>query len=162
MAVYHHAVPIVQAAMLVAVVTGLRQGDILRIRRADFGADGLTVRTSKTGKVLVSAWTEGLRRALLAAVGARTFVPLVLLATERGAADTSDGFRTLWHRAMTKARDASRPTPSAPLTLARFTFNDLRAKAGSESLDWKLLGHLDQHTFERVYNHLPRRVTPSR
>lgn len=155
MAVYEHAPAIVQAAMLLAVVTGLRQGDILRIRRADFGPDGLTVRTSKTGKVLVFAWTEGLRRAVLAAVGAREFIPLVLLATERGGAYTSDGFRTLWQRAITAALAAGD-------LRHRFTFNDLRAKAGSESLDWKLLGHLDQRTFERVYNRLPRQVTPSR
>lgn len=151
MAVYNVAPPIVQAAMLLAAVTGLRQGDILRLRRADFGEHGLTVKTRKTGQPLVFAWTEGLRRAVLAAVGARDFIPLVLLSTEDGKPYTGSGFRTLWHRAREDAK------------LARsYTFNDLRAKAGSESRDWRLLGHMDQRTFERVYNRLPRKVTPTR
>lgn len=151
MAVYTVAPAIVQAAMLLAAVTGLRQGDILRLRRADFSDAGLTVKTRKTGQPLVFGWTEGLRRAVLAAVGARDFVPLHLLTTDDGKPYTSDGFRTAWHR----AREAAKLAKS-------FTFNDLRAKAGSESRDWRLLGHMDQRTFERVYNRLPRQVTPTR
>jgi integrase len=153
MAVYQKAPPIVQAAMLLAAVTGLRQGDILRLRRSDFSDAGLTVKTRKTGQPLVFAWTEGLRRAVLAAVGAREFVPMVLLSTQDGKPYTSDGFRTLWHKAIVAA---------IPDKAKRFTFNDLRAKAGSESRDWRLLGHMDQRTFERVYNRLPRQVTPTR
>jgi integrase len=147
--------PIVQAAMLLAAVTGLRQGDILRIRRSDFAEDGLTVRTGKTGKAMTFGWSEGLRRAVLAAVGARDFIPMVLLSTQRGAAYTGDGFRSLWHRAMTAARKAN---PG----MEPYTYHDLRAKAASESRDWQLLGHMDRRTFERVYNRLPRQVTPSR
>lgn len=153
-AVYKLAPPIVQAAMLLAMVTGLRQGDILRVRRSDFGDSGLTVQTRKTGQPMHYAWTEGLRRAVLAAVGVRDFVPLVLLSTAEGKPYTSTGFQTAWQRTMTAAMAAGLPE--------RFTFNDLRAKAGSESRDWKLLGHLDQRTFERVYNRLPRKVTPTR
>lgn len=151
MAVFNVSPAIVQAAMLLAAVTGLRQGDILRLRRADFTEDGLSVRTGKTGKALHFGWSEGLRRAVLVAVGARDFIPLVLLATADGKPYSSDGFRTAWHRAMVKAK--------LPET---FTFHDLRAKAGSESRDWRLLGHMDQRTFERVYNRLPRKVTPTR
>lgn len=155
MAVFNVAPPVVQAAMLLAAVTGLRQGDILRIRRADFDADGLTVRTGKTGKALTFAWSEGLRRAVLAAVGARDFVPLILLATERGSAYTPDGFRSLWHKAYAKALTAN---PDMP----RWTFHDLRAKAGSESRDWRILGHSDRRTFDRIYNRLPRKFAPTR
>ena len=155
MAVYAHALPVVQAAMLLSAVTGMRQGDILRVRRADFTEAGLSVTTRKTGKVLAYGWSEGLRRAVLAAVGARDFIPMILLSTERGRPYTSDGFRSLWHRAMTAARVAN---PNMP----RWTFHDLRAKAGSESRDWRLLGHMDQRTFERVYNRLPRNVSPTR
>jgi integrase len=151
-----HAPPVVQAAMLLAAITGLRQGDILRIRRADFTErDGLLVPTRKTNQPLQFAWSYGLKLAVQAAVGARSFVPMILLATEDGKAYTSSGFRSLWHRAMVAALD------SGDLG-KRYTFNDLRAKAGSESRDWKLLGHLDQRTFERVYNRLPRRVVPTR
>jgi integrase len=154
MAVYAHAAPVVRAAMLLAAVTGLRQGDLLRLRRADFSEAGLTVQTRKTGQPMEFAWSEGLRRAVMEAVESRQFVPLILLSTERGAGYTSDGFRTMWQRAMTAAL--------ADGLASRFTFNDLRAKAGSESRDWRLLGHMDQRTFERVYNRLPRKVQPSR
>lgn len=150
-AVFNVAPPIVRAAMLLAVVTGLRQGDILKIRRSDFSDAGLTVKTNKTGQGLVFGWTEGLRRAVIAAAESRDFIPLNLISTETGKRYTGDGFRTLWHRAYVKAGIAD-----------RFTFNDLRAKAGSDSRDWRLLGHLDQKTFERIYNRLPRQVTPSR
>lgn len=151
MAVFAQAPAIVQAAMLLAAVTGLRQGDILRLKRSDFGEAGLTVKTRKTGQPLVFGWTEGLRRAVLLAVGARDFIPLNLLSTDEGKPYSSDGFRTAWHRARDLAKLAQ-----------TFTFNDLRAKAGSESRDWRLLGHMDQRTFERVYNRLPRQVTPTR
>jgi integrase len=162
-AVFALAPPIVRAAMVLAAITGLRQGDILRLRRSDFDpVHGLTVQTRKTGQPLEFEWTEGLRHAVLLAVGARDFIPLVLLATDEGKPYTSTGFRTAWYRAMVAAQDASRPSPDAPPRLKRFTFNDLRAKAGSESRDWKLLGHLDQRTFERVYNRLPRQVRPTR
>lgn len=154
-AVAKHAPTVVQAAMLLAAITGLRQGDILRTRRADFGHHGLTLKTRKTGKEMIYKWTEGLELAVVTAVGARDFIPLILLSTEDGKPYTSDGFRTMWHRSMGKAlEDGS--------LQKRYTFNDLRAKAGSDSRDWKLLGHLDQRTFERVYNRLPRVVTPNR
>ena len=155
MAVYAHAQPVVRAAMLLAAVTGLRQGDLLRLRRSDFGEDGLTVHTRKTGQPLVFGWTEGLRRAVLEAVESREFVPLILLSTEDGKPYTGSGFRSLWHKAKAAAYAAN---PAMP----KYTFNDLRAKAGSESRDWRLLGHMDQRTFERVYNRLPRKVQPSR
>jgi integrase len=154
-AVAKHAPPIVQAAMLLAAITGLRQGDVLRIRRADFSDRGLTVATRKTSQPLEFPWTVGLKLAVTAAAAARDFVPMALLSTEDGNAYTSSGFRTLWHRAMIAAVEAGD-------LKKRYTFNDLRAKAGSESRDWKLLGHLDQRTFERVYNRLPRRVSPTR
>lgn len=154
-AVYQHATPIVRAAMLLAAVTGLRQGDLLRIRRSDFGPDGLTIKTNKTGAGLVIGWSDGLRMAVVEAVETREFIPLVLLATEEGRKYTGDGFRTLWHRARERAKQAD---PK----LRNFTFNDLRAKAGSDGRDWQLLGHMDRKTFERVYNRLPRKVTAAR
>jgi integrase len=154
-AVYQHASPIVRAAMLLAAVTGLRQGDLLGTRRSDFGPDGLTIKTSKTGAGLVIGWSDGLRMAVVGAVGTREFIPLMLLATEEGRKYTGRGFRTLWYRARERAKEAD---PQ----LENFTFNDLRVKAGSDGRDWQLLGHMDRKTFERVYNRLPRKVAAAR
>lgn len=111
---------------------------------------------------MLFAWTEGLRRAVLLAAGSRDFVPMILLSTQDGTVYTSSGIRSNWHRAHNAAIEASRPAPEAKPRLRTFTFNDLRAKAGSESRDWKLLGHLDQRTLERVCNRLPGQVRPNR
>lgn len=154
-AVFEHALPVVRAAMFIASITGLRQGDILRLRRADFGDAGLLVPTRKTGQPLLFAWTDGLRQAYELGTSVREFASLHWLVTERGRAYTSSGFRSLWH-------DAKAAAMLANAQLEAYTFNDLRAKAGSESRDWKILGHLDQRTFERVYNRLPRKVEPTR
>jgi len=42
----------------------------------------------------------------------------------------------------------------------RFTFHDLRAKAGSETTDDKLLGHQNPATKRRHYERAPVKVTP--
>ena len=154
-AVFEHAQAPVRAAMFIASITGLRQGDILRLRRADFGPDGLLVPTRKTGQPLLFRWTPGLHQAYEMGKDVRAVSTLQWLATARGHAYTSSGFGSLWHRAMERAMERS---PQ----LERFTFNDLRAKAGTESRDWQILGHLDQKTFTRVYNRLPRQVEPTK
>lgn len=42
----------------------------------------------------------------------------------------------------------------------RFTFHDLRAKAGSDSDDTRLLGHADLRTLNRHYRRKPETVQP--
>jgi len=154
-AVFMHANSAVRAAMFIASITGLRQGDILRLRRSDFTKDGgLLVPTRKTNQPLLFDASPGLQQAYEMGLSVRTFASLHWLVTEEGKQYTGDGFRSLWHRAMTNAQKAS--------PLKRFTFNDLRAKAGSESRDWQILGHMDQKTFNRVYQRLPRKVAPTR
>jgi integrase len=154
-AVFAKALPVVRAAMFIASITGLRQGDILRLRRADFTEAGLLVQTRKTGQPLLFAWSDGLRQAYEMGRVLREFSSLHWLVTEKGKAYTGDGFRSLWHNAMKAAKKEH-------AELARFTFNDLRAKAGTESRDWQLLGHLDQRTFQRVYQRQPRKVAPTK
>jgi len=51
---------------------------------------------------------------------------------------------------------------AADPTMQRFTFHDLRAKAGTDGDDWQLLGHLDQKTHSRIYDRKPRKVRPAR
>ncbi len=87
------------------------------------------------------------------------FIPLVLLSTEDGKPYTGNGFRTLWHRARERALEQAQKDG---VPLKTFTFNDLRAKAGSDGRDWNLLGHMDRRTFERIYNRLPRKVAAAR
>jgi integrase len=149
----------VQAAALMAVATGLRQGDILALRRADFSDAGLTVMPSKTKgktrKALHFPWSPAMRLACQLAEQKVAGIGGHWLARRDGKPYTSDGFRTMWDRAMKRALAANPGMES-------FTFHDLRAKAGTEAQDWQLLGHLDQKTHSRVYDRKPRTVRPAR
>ena len=158
-AVLAHCPRWLAGVVILAAATGLREGDILRLRKSDFGPDGLTVLPRKTRRKNPRptrwAWSEGLRLACELVARESVVSSLLWLSKADGQPYTEDGFRTAWSRAI---RAALAATPG----LERFRFNDLRAKAGSESTDWRILGHLDQRTFERVYNRAPREVTPSR
>jgi integrase len=59
----------------------------------------------------------------------------------------------MWRRTMDKAVEEER-------LVERFTFHDLRAKAGSDSEDDGLLGHEDSRTLRRYYKRKPLKVTP--
>jgi integrase len=157
-AILRHAGKPVQAATILAVSTGLRQGDILALRWSAFTDEGLLVRPSKTAgkarKPLQFPWTPGLRLACELARRKVASIDGHWLVRTDGQPYTADGFRTLWHRAMVAAQAAE--------GIERFTFHDLRAKAGTDGPDWRLLGHLDQRTHSRVYDRQPRTVTPAR
>ncbi|MDQ3617320.1 MAG: hypothetical protein M3374_01100 [Pseudomonadota bacterium] len=60
---------------------------------------------------------------------ARDFVPLILLSRQRRGLHDA-WFQTAWQRTITAALKASELNH-------RFTMNDLRANAGSESREWK-------------------------
>lgn len=158
-AVLPHAARQVQAAVILAVSTGLRQGDILALKKSAFGPDGLTWKPNKTKgktrKPLQIPWSPGLRLACDLAAHKVASIDGHWLVNKQGKPYTSDGFRTMWTRAMDKAM-ATDPN------LQRFTFHDLRAKAGTDGDDWQLLGHLDQKTHSRVYDRKPRKVRPAR
>lgn len=149
----------IQAAAVLAVYTGLRQGDILAMKKANFDESGLTVMPSKTRKKTRKAmhfpWSPGLRQACELAQRKVTKIDGFWLTTRDGSPYTSDGFRSMWQRAMAKALKAN---PD----MERFTFHDLRAKAGTETTNWQLLGHMDQKTHSRVYDRKPRSVKPTR
>jgi len=61
-----------------------------------------------------------------------------------------EGFTSAWQRLIKKA--------ALKGLQERFTFHDLRAKAGSEAIDWRLLGHTDRQVFERIYNRKPVKI----
>lgn len=150
-ALLRHAPRPVQAATILAVSAGLRQGDILALHWQAFGDDGLTVAPSKTSgrtrKKIHVPWSPGLRLACELARSKVAGIDGHWLRRRDGKRYTSDGFRTLFHRAMQAAIEAD--------GIKTFTFHDLRAKAGTDAEDWRLLGHLDQRTHSRVYDRKP-------
>jgi integrase len=100
-------------AYLLAVWTGQRQGDLVRLTWAAYDGTHIAIRQSKTKariKIPVAA-------PLKAALDATPKVAVTILATTRKTSWTSDGFRTSWYKAVRKAK------------IKGPTFHDLRGTA---------------------------------
>jgi integrase len=146
-------------AMDVALLTGLRREDILKLERDSETDDGLLVDTGKTDKPLLFLWSDELRAVLKRAWAERPQVRRALICNRKGKRYTGDGFSKMWrraHDAALKAKEIAAP----------FTFNDIRAKSASDDSDparaSNRLGHTTQQTTERFYIRTPRKVEPLR
>lgn len=154
-AVMESAPAMVAVMMALAYLTGQREGDLLRLRRSAITAEGLMFQQSKTGKRLLIHWTPALRWAI---EQAGTLQPdgissLWVVAQRDGKPYSQWGFMTAWQRHISKcAKDG--------LIVERFTFHDIRAKAGSDAKDGRLLGHMDPRTLRRIYLRKPEAVGP--
>lgn len=153
------ASPVMLAAMEIAVITGMRQGDIIKLKYSDLTEEGIPVTQNKTGKKQIFQWTTDLRAAIKSAKKQKRHATSVvnIIANERGQAYTSSGFKSNWQRLMNNAiKNGAIKT--------RFTFHDLRAKAGSDAKGnaQELLGHASATTTKRVYERKPAKVTPLR
>jgi len=158
-AVLSLAQPIMHAAMEIAVITGMRQGDILKLKFSDLTETGIPLTQNKTGKKQIFEWTESLRAAvnLSKSQKRRADIVINIISNERGLAYTSNGFKSNWQRLMNKALETD-------IIKNRFTFHDLRAKAGSDAEEnaQKLLGHASAATTKRIYERKPQKVQPIR
>jgi integrase len=140
-------------------LTGLRQGDMLRLGKANERDDGLYVQTGKRGKKLLFNWTPALRSALEACKAIRRRIStLHLFASRNGTPMSARGFKSAWSRAMQKAIKAG---------VIRFAENDLRAKAACEAMDLgrdvtSMLGHSSDAVTRRHYIRGTRKVSPLR
>ena len=132
-----------QAYVVLKLLTALRRGDLLRLRITDLYEDGIAVRTSKTGKKLIIKWTAELRAAVDAAKRARSkdIVPW-LFCTRLGSCYMKDdgsanAFDSLWQRFMARAM-------SRTALIERFQEKDLRKKTATDmplEMAQALLGH---------------------
>jgi integrase len=143
----------------IALLTGLRRGDILKSTRDSITDTGLRVETSRTDKPLLFAMTVEFKAALYRALAEQPKVRRFLICNKQGIGYSADGFSTLWNRARKKALKAKKlATP--------FAFNDIRAKSASddENADRasQRLGHTNRQTTERYYIRTPRKVSPLR
>ena len=156
----------VQAYIKVKLLTGLRRGDLLRLRTSFLREDGVHVTTSKTGKPVIYEWSDELRAAVESAKAARPVdISPFLFCTKRGEGyvnektGSASGWDSMWQRFMDRLIDEKRITE-------RFTEHDLRAKVGSdaESLERarSLLAHADAKLTNRVYRRKPEVVKPLR
>jgi integrase len=102
-------------AFLLALWTGQRQGDLLRLSWAAYDGEKIRLRQSKTGRPVVIPVGTPLKAALDAAAGSRKS-PIILV-TSAGRPWSPNGFRSSWRKACAKAG------------VAGVTFNDLRGTA---------------------------------
>jgi len=140
-----------QAYIRVKLLTGMRRGDLLRLRPGqDFKEDGLHVQPRKTakttGKRLVIEWSEELREAVKMALAARPVdIAPFLFCNRRGECyvkedSSANGWDSMWQRFMGRVLAETK-------VAERFTEHDLRAKCASDagSLEHAraLLAHAD-------------------
>jgi integrase len=160
-AVFALATPVMKAAMELTAIGGMRQGDILNLKYSDITEAGIPLKQGKTGKKQLFEWTPALREAIKLAQShkRRADSIIYIIANERGQQYTSSGFKTNWQKLMNKALELE-------AIKERFTFHDLRAKAGSDSESddeaKELLGHTSAATTKRVYRRKPSKVRPIR
>lgn len=148
----------IQTAMDLALLTGQRQGDILRLEWAAVTDEGIRFRQGKTGKKLIVGMSPALQATLEASRALKPDLPRTYVVRRlNGRAYTSDGFRAIWQRTMRKyVRSGG----------VRFTFHDIRAKTVSDSKDinsaYERAGHTSLATTRGVYERGERKVTPLR
>lgn len=157
--VYERCPPMHQVAMDIALLTGLRREDILRLDRDAVTGEGLLVQTGKTGKPLLFRWTDELKNSIERALEMQPKVRRFIVCNRGGNPYSPDGFSTIWRRAREKAVEAGELTES-------FRFNDIRAKSASDDDNpdraSHRLGHTSRQTTERFYLRKAKKVDPLR
>lgn len=154
--------PRLKVAMDLALLTGMRQGDLLQLRWDNIDVRGriIYVRASKTNKLHGIAITEAVEEALVRAKRQKPALPRdYVIRTRHGEPFTSEGFRSMVNRTMKKAL-------AMGLLEEGFRWHDIRAKTASDSKDLgaasELLQHGDQRLTKRIYDRSVRIVQPLR
>ena len=160
----------VQAYMRVKLLTGLRRGDLLRLRLDDLKEDGIHVTPAKTAnttrKRLIIEWTDALWEAVEEAKAVRPMhASEWLFCTQRGESFLNEktgragSWDSMWQGFMQRVLAETKVE-------VRFTEHDLRAKCASDAQTLEhaqtLLVHADSRLTARVYRRKPERVKPLR
>lgn len=142
LAVQEMAEPHIALAMDLAYMTGMRLGNLLRVRNLDVTADVLRyeVRKRKSGEAIkrIEVAMSADLRACVAALRAlyAPLMPETLIATTRGRPYSESGFKSAWQRLQRRY---------AAMGGQRFTFHDIRAKRATDAKDdetaQRVLGH---------------------
>jgi integrase len=156
----------IQAYIKLKLLTGLRGGDILRLKVADLKEDGLHVLTQKTKRAVVYSWTDVLRDVLQEAMAARpVHISPYVFCNKKGASYYNEktgsvtSWDSMWQRFMDRVLIETK-------VKERFTAHDLRAKAASDADNLEharsLLTHVDSKITQRIYRRKPEVVRPIR
>lgn len=139
-----------------AVLTGLRKGDILQLKRSALKEDGIHVTTQKTNKRRIISWTDQLDDCVQEIITHRgiDISPWLFCKQDGGCyyvGGKSSGFDSMWKRHREKCG------------LSDIRIHDLRAKTASDFEDEKdaqaLLAH-DNLSMTRAYIRKPKTVSP--
>jgi integrase len=166
----YRGVLVANAYIRFKLMTGLRRGDILRLKLSSIRDDGIHILLNKTkqstGKRLIIEWDrEGDMRALLdeiLRIPPRRIGDAPLFVTRQGKPYTDNqgrcnAFDSLWQRFMDKVMETTNVSE-------RFQERDLRAKVASDSDSLveasERLGHADTAITQRVYRRKPVRIQP--
>jgi integrase len=107
------AAPELELALMLALWTGQRQGDLLRLPWSGYSGTHIKLRQSKTRRTVVIPVSTCLKEYLERAPRRSTLI----LTNTKGVPWTSDGFRTSWRKLCAKAK------------IDGLTFHDLRGSA---------------------------------
>ncbi len=160
------SVKAIQAYIRLKLLTGLRRGDLLRLRVGDLGEKQIRVETHKSGKSIIYEVTDQLFQAIESAKLVRPIdISPYLFCDKFGQCyideKTGDasGWDSMWQRFMQRILAETK-------VKERFTEHDLRAKVGSdaESLERarQLLAHADSKITNRVYRRKPEVIRPAK
>lgn len=164
------SVLMIQAYLRIKLLTGMAQGDLLRLQVAEhIKEDGIHNQRHKTagstGKRTIYEWSPELRAAVDMAIAARPRASAFLFCNRDGegyineAVGRASGFKSVWQRFMARVIEETEVTEA-------FTEHALRAKVASDagSLDHAraLLAHADSRTTDRIYRRKAERVKPLR
>lgn len=122
--------PWVRRYALFKYKTGLRQRDILKLRLDQLTPDGITLRSSKTGKMAIIPWDDELAQ-LVKEIKADNLTQgkqgPTLFSNRYGRPYNKDSFHSRWQYGMRKAIHEG--------MIERFTEHDLRAKHATDADD---------------------------
>ncbi len=159
-AVHGIASPKMKVAMDLALLTGLRRGDLLGLTRDDLTDNGILVRPSKTehssGKMLLIEWSDELKDIVAKAKRLSPRFRQHLIATRSGSPYDPRSFTKIFGRLIKRALEKTELTEP-------FRFNDLRAKSASDDTleaASERLGHTSTRTTQDFYRRKPVRVKP--
>lgn len=136
----------IQDAMAIAYLTGMRQGDLLSLRREHITDKGIRWQEGKTSRPRWIIWSDALaffiKRALERSKSDW------LITGRDGEKYVSSALQTAWKRLMAKVEHP-------------FTFRDIRAKAATDAVHGRqLLDHASESIFKRHYKRRPDPVKP--
>lgn len=148
-------------------LTGQRESNLLRMPMSALQADGIHFPAQKRGKPIIVEWSPDLKalcdraKARREALAVKKVVPMQLLLGKYGGPITVSGLQSGMRRLWQAYRTECEKTPGK-VPVAHFTLHDLRAKAGSETGDDRMLGHQNPATFRRIYMRKPTSVRPTK